>query len=435
MRLFDKPLTPIKPLSLKQPNPYVATASSTRTRNLALPQQEEESMLKGIGDIAAFPQRKATEMVTGTYQDPSEALGIENWAGALAVDMIADPLNLIGAGIGTKAMKAFRKGDKVAEATAMMSKATDKTIDVVPIARQEAEAGVEKANEWLKNWYSNRRTQLENFTPLYDYQTEKLGLSLQRIRPDKNFDEIIENEPWVAKLSPIEKQKYFSRNFGVSTFDPNALPDEGIVIPKEPNKSGAYNMVDYVLGNDYYLSGVHEGTHGMDFVSELTTELGEVYTTINGKSAIVPNPWGKRLNWVEEYKRSDNSTKVAMLNSKNIPILDEMHILVKNKLEKELVSIDGYTKVDDLNTIEYLSNPAEIYARLNELRAYTGLKPTDYIDETKALEILSQIENNSNPFLNSVKVTFQGLDPKTLAKWLNIMPAAGGAAVLTNQNQ
>jgi hypothetical protein len=207
------------------------------------------------------------------------------------------------------------------------------------------------------------------------------------------------------------------------------------VIPKEPNKSGAYNMVDYVLGNDYYLSGVHEGTHGMDFVSELTTELGEVYTTINGKSTIVPNPWGKRLNWVEEYKRSDNSTKVAMLNSKNIPVLDEMHILVKNKLEKELVSIDGYTKVDDLNTIEYLSNPAEIYARLNELRAYTGLKPTDYIDETKALEILSQIENNSNPFLNSVKVTFQGLDPKTLAKWLNIMPAAGGAAVLTNQNQ
>ena len=40
MGLFDKPLIPIGPLSLRQPNPYMATASSTRTIDFSIPQQE-----------------------------------------------------------------------------------------------------------------------------------------------------------------------------------------------------------------------------------------------------------------------------------------------------------------------------------------------------------------------------------------------------------
>ena len=63
-----------------------------------------------LGEVMSYPQRKITELVTGTNQYPSEAMGITNPYGAFAVDAIADPVNLVGAGLLGKfaKTKAFK---------------------------------------------------------------------------------------------------------------------------------------------------------------------------------------------------------------------------------------------------------------------------------------------------------------------------------------
>lgn len=52
-----------------------------------------------------IPQDLVTKAITGKWQKPSEALNIKNPIGATATDMVLDPVNLVGAGIGTKFMR------------------------------------------------------------------------------------------------------------------------------------------------------------------------------------------------------------------------------------------------------------------------------------------------------------------------------------------
>jgi hypothetical protein len=59
----------------------------------------EGTALKALDQVMSYPQRKVTELITGTNQYPSEAMGITNPYGAFAVNAIADPVNLVGAGL------------------------------------------------------------------------------------------------------------------------------------------------------------------------------------------------------------------------------------------------------------------------------------------------------------------------------------------------
>jgi hypothetical protein len=55
-----------------------------------------------ISAVASLPQLAMMKGLTGEMQRPSEAMDIENPYGAMAVDVVTDPANLIGAGILTK---------------------------------------------------------------------------------------------------------------------------------------------------------------------------------------------------------------------------------------------------------------------------------------------------------------------------------------------
>lgn len=68
------------------------------------------SMLMAPINVAfSLPQLAATKAISGKVQRPSEALKIENPFGALATDIILDPLNLIGAKVLTNPFKKVPK--------------------------------------------------------------------------------------------------------------------------------------------------------------------------------------------------------------------------------------------------------------------------------------------------------------------------------------
>jgi hypothetical protein len=53
----------------------------------------------------SVPQLLATKAITGKVQRPSEALKVKSKVGKIATDMALDPMNLVGAGIGSKLLK------------------------------------------------------------------------------------------------------------------------------------------------------------------------------------------------------------------------------------------------------------------------------------------------------------------------------------------
>lgn len=101
-------------------------ASRVQNPTIANP---EESILKGVGDVMSYPQRKAVEILTGTYQDPSAALGIQNPVAAFATDVVLDPTNFIPAGVMAK---MFGRGAKVAGAAGDVSKGVANVVETGP---------------------------------------------------------------------------------------------------------------------------------------------------------------------------------------------------------------------------------------------------------------------------------------------------------------
>jgi hypothetical protein len=105
-----------KPLTEKQRKFFGAIAGGAEpykaqigTMLTALP----SNMMDRLSDALGFPQKAVTKLVTGKYQTPSEAMNIQSPAGAIAADVLLDPLTFIGGGAGaSKAAKAVRTAGK-----------------------------------------------------------------------------------------------------------------------------------------------------------------------------------------------------------------------------------------------------------------------------------------------------------------------------------
>jgi hypothetical protein len=66
-----------------------------------------------IDAVFGLPQRAMMYGLTGKVQDPSEALGIENPYGALAVNVLGDPLNAFGLGLTDDALRLTGKANQL----------------------------------------------------------------------------------------------------------------------------------------------------------------------------------------------------------------------------------------------------------------------------------------------------------------------------------
>jgi hypothetical protein len=104
------------------------------------------------------PQLATTYAVTGKVQTPSEAMDIQNPYGAMAVDMLLDPTNLIGLGLTKPVQGAIKKGLGTAK----------------KIAKNSLETFDNKLNAQI-------------------FKNPKLSLFLQNGQPIKSLDNIIYN--------------------------------------------------------------------------------------------------------------------------------------------------------------------------------------------------------------------------------------------------
>jgi hypothetical protein len=381
----------------------------------------EESILKGVGDVMSYPQRRVVQMLTGTYQDPSAALGVQNPIGAFATDVVLDPANLIPAGVMAK---LFGRGAKVAGAAGDATSLARRQISpwsnykkknyidsnkyvsesiggdgqfyrVSDELRNQMEIDVMRGGDWLGDWYSQR---MDKFS---DLLTPKIQNQYQRARdfgPEMNdvADKLKDPEKYIrksvvnelmsgshrAELEPSNIMDLNAKVLGVSSNHFDGILEHAN-IPKPADSKKVYNYVLMAADQNPRYTAIHEGTHGMDFALGLTRTQ-------------------------DQYGNFDFGAEVfesMKLQNPDMPLKD----------------------------IAYYSDPKEIYARTNELRYMNNVDPNIEVTTEMARKMLkfdTLAKSNRGIF-----DTFLGTNPSSLARWMNTMPALAGAAMMGNQMQ
>ena len=135
--------------------------------------------LNKVDNVLSYPQRKITELITGKFQDPSEAMGIDNPLAAAAVNMIADPLNLAGPllkGIGAGTKVLGRVLGKIGNA-----KIPDEVVGEVFHKWAKYTDGYEDFTKFTKK--IKDIPAIKNFKPIRDLDPEIIGKMLNKEIP------------------------------------------------------------------------------------------------------------------------------------------------------------------------------------------------------------------------------------------------------------
>ena len=397
-------------------------ADATRAQN-PVTANPEESILKGVGDVMSYPQRRMVEAITGTYQDPSAALGIQNPIAGFATDMVLDPTNAIPAGA---LAKLFGRGAKVAGAADNAVSLAKRPISpsnfdtyknknyidssklvgnsiggegqfyrVPDELRNQMELEVMRGGNWLTDWYAYR---MDKFKDLLTPRVKNEYRQARDFGPEMDdvADELKDPEKYITKsvvgelmrgsqraeLEPSNIMDLNAKVLGVSSnhFD-GILQYANIPKPADPKR--VYNYVLMGADQNPRYTAIHEGTHGMDFALGLTR---------------TQNEYGKFDFGAEVFEN-------MQLNNPGMPLKD----------------------------IAYYSDPKEIYARTNELRYMADLDPNIEVTTEMAKKMLryDNLAKGNPGILN----TFLGTNPSSLARWMNTMPALAGAAMIGNQTK
>jgi hypothetical protein len=214
------------------------------------------NLAENLSEVLSAPQKAATQLVTGKYQTPSEAMGIQNAAGAFLTDVVLDPLGLMGLGAGAKAAKASTK-------TGILSKAYLKN----PIARKELRdpnksfrvAGMDAYDDFVESGVVRSRTPM----PM----------------PGMSFAEKMKQRPTAF---PSFQKGYADMHY---------LPEEGGVVFETSLPTFRRGDINPVTGNP--VKGRHYAHRVID------TETGNVLYSVPGKDIKV---YKGKPHWLMGYQ-------------------------------------------------------------------------------------------------------------------------------------
>ncbi len=214
------------------------------------------NLAENLSEVLSAPQKAATQLVTGKYQTPSEAMGIQNAAGAFLTDVVLDPLGLLGIGAGAKAAKASTK-------TGILSKAYLKN----PIARKELRdpnksfrvAGMDAYDDFVESGVVRSRTPM----PM----------------PGMSFAEKMKQRPTAF---PSFQKGYADMHY---------LPEEGGVVFETSLPTFRRGDINPVTGNP--VKGRHYAHRVID------TETGNVLYSVPGKDIKV---YKGKPHWLMGYQ-------------------------------------------------------------------------------------------------------------------------------------
>jgi len=339
----------------KYKNPDYIVHSRTKGRELSA----FEKTLDIVDRTLSAPSRYMVQAVTGKYQDPSEAWGYKDPKGFMqnaanfGIDMVADPMNLLGVGIASKIGKVIKVGDKVTDAAKVGKKVfSDKVYE----------------NLWDATKYADMSQYIEKFNKFTGAPIYKNSFDIQDFNKVKQ--ELI-NKSYV--LEDVAKKSLAVNKTGAAT----ALVNDAINIKQgdtdtyEPHYSKTSNFGPLATG----YKGLPQSNQkqGTKFTKKLTTipVKQEQLTTIPVKQeqltqtlAAAPSPMvmnqfnkivnGKKVPISKEEFQSINSK--GKITTDTMPtylkgvvpdsLKNKQKLQIRDISKKEMggYSIEGYRK-------------------------------------------------------------------------------------------
>jgi hypothetical protein len=352
-----------------------------------------------ISAITSLPQLMGMKALTGEMQRPSEGLDIKNPYGAMAVDAIADPANLVGANILTKG-KALSKLGKI-------------PTSIAPELRQGLQT-----NGFLDMFKSKKPTNISGQDWLHKWNNDPITLNK------------------IAKREKVLETPSHPRF--EEAFPEYPLIREGQLADKELNdiKTEFINSIsnerDFPINTDVKKIPV------LNYEDLKINEPQTYKETINKSMGISP---GRSKVYIDDAQFKNlplerkESTKVHELthsaenNGDNLTINEQKELLApfdKNNFQLDRPIWDGKTYGES-----YYTEPTEIHARMNQGRFQLGLSPKDKFTE----EMFDKVSKEND---------WQGMgkyikDKKGFIDLMNnfwaVPPAVIGAGALQQTNQ
>lgn len=235
-----------------------------------------------------------------------------------------------------------------------------------PFYQKRKEIELKNANDWAEMWYNHPHT-LEKLDNLEKERANEINM--------EKFIILKKPNEWSNIKERIKNKEYLSR----------------FLTPKEKIKN-------FIFGKKH----IHDDNYG-----------------ISGYGIIENQPKTKRVNLVDKYSPDVLSTAI---HEGNHGVTDGNEHIPKS-IMKQIASVFGEIGTPYFTTSydEYLKDPTEVYARIQELRRYMGLKPDQHINSKDIDNIISEGLKDKTPvdkrFFELIK------DPSSLKNLMNVLPA------------
>ena len=226
--------------------------------------------------VTSYPQRKATELITGKNQYPAEAMGITNPLGVILANSILDPANLLGVGevkAASKLLKGAKGAKKVTNVAdnVMQHITQDELMDVFPTLTSSS-------NNMTDVQRATQRAELRRRMQGWDQEMNNTSTAVGNRSPMMGLTNLpgssVTPSPagGLMGLTPEEVTRTWE-NFVPMDFSSNWNLPKKTLLSKLKDKAGkAVNVVDKKLGE--IVSPPRKLPKGVN-VAKLSNEINE----------------------------------------------------------------------------------------------------------------------------------------------------------------
>jgi hypothetical protein len=421
MRYYQEGLD-FKPKTISKDGDNVAYADNTKVgrvpRYISPKKGEDMPVSRMIEMTLGAPQRLGVQAITGKEQYPSEAMGIKNPWGALAVDAVLDPLNFVGVG-GAKALAKSTTAANKIKAAKSISKAPKGSYEslvneIKGRFNPEGKKSIEEGNKWLKDWISHPETQKKIDEAFHQAGGGLYNMSnsvrdaynaTKSYTPDVKAYPLINQVSDFVDLSLFGKTPKYGYDDMIHTGNRGTSYTHHLTPPstKFHKRFGEWTSLNPDMNEiERASTTIHEGTHG----------------------------WVRQpvLNYLGHTSFVKDRLSEPIRNA----LFEKQYLKSKGHNEDEIRKIMG----DNNFSLTYFGNPSEVHARTMEIRNAFGIKPGQKITADDWNRI--QMEGANKP--NRIADYHFGLfkDAQSAADVMNkllVAPAAVGvgAAAMANQ--
>lgn len=384
-----------------------------------------------VDAVAGLPQKAMTYAFTNKVQTPSQAMNIQNPAGAFAVDAVTDPMNLVGAGLLTKEKALGRLSVAPEARSGLVSNGFNNRLTnsnlyyklqdnlrIVKEVIQDPSILKPIFTEIPKQTREVYHTFLDRNKPLYKIGADNLDNSLNNkvaeLQTEEGFSRLLNQEMEITKelnpydrLTKLQEKAKLNAKARIEELKQTENVNKSYINAKKENPNINVNpQLDFdIPRNNAYFTGNFSNEGAINLQKIDLSKINKGYILDDG--AIKPGKIAIGKEFAESIPVYDHEINHALQNGRQTKIDREVIDFFKDS-ENVRPNLKSVRRSEDKNeaALNYLLNgskgkePSSFLAELRSAMKERGLIKNTYDEITP--EILEKAKSvfTKKPYLN-----------------------------------